>query len=305
MQRQPTQVQALTSTAAAARGGAPSLASASSGAVVEAQRALAEVQAQALMAKQFPRDEIRSFERIMAACSRPKLAEVALYAYKRGGQIVSGPSIRLAEVLAQAWGNIMCGVKEVEQRDGESTMLAYAWDAETNYREVREFVVPHERDVDGGSKPLTSSRDIYEHTANLAARRKRACILAVIPRDVVDEAVSRCLETQAGDATVPLVDRARRMAADFAAHGVTVDMIEARLGHPLAAISAPQLAQLRQIYQSISDGVSTRGQWFERPATAKASATAQDLTARLKAGAPASPSSSVAAAPETAPAVNA
>jgi len=33
-------------------------------------------------------------------------AEVASYEYPRGNEKVSGPSIRLAEVLAQCWGNM-------------------------------------------------------------------------------------------------------------------------------------------------------------------------------------------------------
>lgn len=43
---------------------------------------------------------------------------------------------------------------------------------------------------------LTDSRDIYEATANFGARRMRACILGVIPGDVVDMAVNECKETQ-------------------------------------------------------------------------------------------------------------
>src|SRR6185295_15732166 len=62
-----------------------------------------EVQAAMVMAKQFPRDEIRAWDRIMKACERPKLAEESQYSFPKGGANVSGPSIRLAEVLAQNW----------------------------------------------------------------------------------------------------------------------------------------------------------------------------------------------------------
>lgn len=55
-----------------------------------------------------------------------------MYQYLRGGTKVTGPSIRLAEVLAQNWGNLSFGVKELEQRDGESIAMAYTWDLETN-----------------------------------------------------------------------------------------------------------------------------------------------------------------------------
>src|SRR5690606_36069410 len=78
-------------------------------------RAAQEVQAAMVIAKRFPRDENTAFARIMRACKRKQLAEAAIYAYPKGGTNVQGPSIRLAEALAQAWGNIDFGVIELEQ----------------------------------------------------------------------------------------------------------------------------------------------------------------------------------------------
>lgn len=75
-------------------------------------------------------------------------------------------------------------------------MMAYAWDLETNTRVTKIFGVEHKRDTRNGSYALTDSRDIYEATANFGARRMRACILGVIPGDVVDMAVNECKETQ-------------------------------------------------------------------------------------------------------------
>ncbi|MCY9503122.1 hypothetical protein P4H26_22205, partial [Paenibacillus larvae] len=79
-----------------------------------------EVKAAIFMAKQFPRDQQASFNRIIQSCKRKKLAEEAEYEFPKGGSKISGPSIRLAEVVAQAWGNIDYGLIELEQRHGES-----------------------------------------------------------------------------------------------------------------------------------------------------------------------------------------
>ncbi|HLY57915.1 MAG TPA: hypothetical protein VKS60_20295, partial [Stellaceae bacterium] len=97
---------------------------------VAVQRELAEVQGAVLMARRFPRNRIQAMDRILQDCTRPSLAENALYTYSRGGTEITGPSIRLAEVLAQNWGNLSFGMREVEQRSfagrpGESTMIAY------------------------------------------------------------------------------------------------------------------------------------------------------------------------------------
>lgn len=123
------------------------------------------------------------------------MAENATYVYDRGDSKVEGASIRLAEVVARHWGNFNCGVIEVERRSGESTVKAFAWDLESNYYDEKVFTVSHWRDTKAGGYALTKDRDIYEKVANDAARRKRACIMAVIPAYVFDEAIDACTAT--------------------------------------------------------------------------------------------------------------
>jgi len=235
---------------------------------VSESRAVAEVQAAYVIAKKFPRDENASYMRIMKACERPFLAEQAMYAYPRGGQLVTGPSIRLAEAMAQAWGNIDCGIKEVSQSDGMSVAEAYAIDLETNVRVVKTFHVPHSRDTKQGKKRLTDSRDIYELVANQGARRLRACILGVVPGDVVDAAVARCGKTMESS-DVPLADQVRKLIQAFDEIGVKPEHIEKRLGHKLDAIIPQEIVTLRGIYKSIKDGMADRTQFFEIASTLK------------------------------------
>ena len=228
-------------------------------------RAMQEVQAQVIVAMQNPRDETRALGRILEACKRKKLAEHAQYAYPKGGQVVEGPSIRLAETMARYWGNLDYGVAEIEQRNGESQMLAYCWDLETNTRSTKAFTVRHWRDTRQGGYALKDSRDIYELTANQGARRVRACILAILPGDIVDAAVEACAETLAGKSSEPLIDRLRKMIQAFVdlGQGVTQEMIVERLGHRLEATSEQELATLRKIYASLRDHMSTPASWFE------------------------------------------
>lgn len=175
-----------------------------------------EVQGAIVMAKKFPRDEYDAMERIKRTCQRATLAEQAIYSYPRGGQTVMGPSIRLAEALAQNWGNIDYGVIELEQKNGSSEMMAYAWDLESNTRVTKIFTVEHKRDTRKGTYQLTDSRDIYEATANFGARRMRACILGVIPGDVVDMAVGECKETvRKGIGKEPINERVTKLINAF------------------------------------------------------------------------------------------
>ena len=227
----------------------------------KSQREATEVQAMVIMAKQFPRDQIRAMDRILNACTRQSLAEGAVYSYPKGGQNVEGPSIRLAEVLAQNWGNLDFGIRELSQANGESVVEAYAWDLETNVRQAKVFQVPHKRFSKSGSKTLTDPRDIYEVVANQGSRRLRACILGVIPGDVVEKAVEQCSATLQSNVDLS-PEGIKKMAGVFAGFGVTIDMIQTRYQCRIEAIRPAQYLELRKIYTSIKDGMSKPADWF-------------------------------------------
>ncbi|MDL4842806.1 hypothetical protein [Aquibacillus rhizosphaerae] len=230
-------------------------------------REMEEVKGQIFMARQFPRNVFQSEQRILDNCKRPALAQVAVYSYPRGGTKVEGPSIRLAEVLAQNWGNLSFGVKELEQREGESVALAYAWDLETNVRQEKVFTVKHSRKAKGNIKKLDDPRDIYELVANNGARRVRSCILGVIPGDIVEKAVEECNRTMQGNNKSPFKDRiASALTAFKEKYRVTQDQIEGRFGYNLDAFTERDLADLIKIYNSLKDGMSKPEDWFSKGA---------------------------------------
>jgi hypothetical protein len=229
---------------------------------VEQTRAIAETQAAMAIAKKFPRDPVLAMDRILNACTRPTLAEQALYTYARGGTEITGPSIRLAEGLAQNWGNLSFGIRELEQRAGESTVETFCWDIETNTKQVKTFQVKHERFTKKGSYALTDPRDIYELTANQGARRLRACILGIIPGDVVEAAVKQCEVTLKSKAEVT-PERLKSLVEKFTEYQITTAQIEARIQRHLDAMTPGQMVSLGKIYNSLKDGMSTPGDWFE------------------------------------------
>src|SRR6185436_17575572 len=108
--------------------------------------------------------------------------------------------------------------------------MSFAVDLETNSWDTKVFTVRHWRDTRDGGHALTDERDIYELVANQGARRKRACILALIPGDIAEAAEAECDKTLAGENQEPREDRVRAMLVDFDKVGVTKEMIEVRLG---------------------------------------------------------------------------
>lgn len=230
-----------------------------------------EVQAAMVVAKRFPRDEMYAYNRIMKSCERKKLAENALYEFSRGDSKVTGPSIRLAEELARNWGNIDSGVLELEQKNGESTVMAYAWDLETNTRQTKIFTVRHERKTKkAGIIRLDDPRDIYEMVASQGARRVRACILAVIPGDVVDAAVEKCQQTLINGYSEPLIDRVRKIVAAFDKNfQVSLEMLEKYIGCKAESFSEHDYIRLQNVGRALKDGMAKREDYFEVRTAAK------------------------------------
>ena len=249
---------------------------------VEQSRTVTEAMGQLFLAKQFPRDRYHAYENLIEACSRVNLANQAIYSYPRGSAVIQGASIRLAEELARCWGNVDFGIKELSRQAGQSEWQAYAWDMQTNVRSTKTFTVKHERHTRNGVVKLTDPRDIYEVGANDGGRRLRACILAVMPPDLIDAAIEQCMKTLSGDATKSIGDKIKDMVAAFGKLGVTATNIEERTGKSLAAILPDELVELRTIYQSVKDGISKPSDFFGVPETAR-SETADEVNKALTA----------------------
>ena len=230
---------------------------------IESERAIAEAQGKLVLARRFPRDRAAAFAAIMEACDRPGFADDALYSFDRGGSTVSGGSIRLAEEVARCWGNIEYGLRELSRRETESEMEAYAWDLETITITSQKFTVRHLRDRSSGTPvKLTQERDIYEIGANLGARRLRERIFALIPADVKRAAEQRCRDIVAAQTNGPALIKA------FAELGVSIDMLDRRLGRPAESLLPDDLVDLRGIYKSIKSEGGKVEEWFPAPAAA-------------------------------------
>ncbi|MFI2667895.1 hypothetical protein [Micromonospora carbonacea] len=242
---------------------------------IEQSRAVAEVQAAVIAAKQMPRDIDRAMADMRRSCAQPALAVRAFFSFPRAGQAVSGPSIHLARELARCWGNIQYGVAELRRDDaaGISEMQAFAWDVETNTRSASIFIVPHRKDTQRGTKDITDLRDIYENNANQGARRVREAIFAVLPGWYTQEAQDLCRATIAG----PVPDLGKKIDAAVQAYGkrgITVAQLEEKLGVRRADWGGEEFTQLDILFGSLR-----RGEISQDEAFPPARVTTDDLTA--------------------------
>jgi hypothetical protein len=247
---------------------------------IEEARALAEIKAMVFMAKQHPRDQAASMDRILVACQRPSLAEAAIYNYAKGGSNITGASIRLAEAIAQMWGNIHFGVDELSKNEKRTELRAFAWDLETNTKEHMTFTSEHEIMAYGKIKKLTDPREIREAGANLAARAMRKCILGIIPGDVVEAAMNQCDETTRARADTSPAG-IKRVTDKFAEYGVTVKMIEKKIQRNISAITPAQIVSLGKTITSLKEGLGVASDYFDatdpdQPATGTKTESVKD-----------------------------
>lgn len=259
---------------------------------IQQTRELSQIMAEVMMAKQFPRDPSRALKSLEAACSRQTLAEHATYQYARGGTDITGPSIRLAEQLARSWENIKYGFNILDENDSASVVQAYAYDIECNIRAERQFVVPHVRGTKSGNKDISDPRDVYELCANNASRRVRACILQLIPSDVVDYAVDLCGKTLA--ASVKITPESIKVLCDWykSRWGVSETQIAKRIQRNVQSMSVGKYLELKRIAESLKDQMSQPSDWFDeeeqhatapqKPAEAAAAPKAEAAKAEQK-----------------------
>jgi hypothetical protein len=258
-------------------------------------RELAETQTKYLMAERFPRDEVGAMDRILNAFSRRTLAEKAAYQFARGGTDIAGPSIRAAEAIAQQWGNMDSGWRELQRGvavDGVpfSEVEAFCVDLQSRNSKRLQFIVRHWRDTKSGGYKLKDERDIYELCANQAQRRLRACILASVPGDVTEAAMQQAEVTLKANADTSSEAMAKMITA-FAEFGVTKEHIEKRIQRRLDAITAAQVVSLKRIYASLRDDMSAPSEWFDiaPPEPSASGIDAVKAAASAKTAKPASP----------------
>jgi hypothetical protein len=270
------------------------------GTMVEQARAIAEVRAAVMIAMERPRDRQAAIAEMREVCGIQALAERAFFRVPRGGQQVNGESIHLARELARCWGNIDYGVKELGRDDarGQSELLAFAWDMQTNARSEITFIVPHKR----GSKAITGTQEVYENNASFAGRRLREAIFSVLPVWFKEEAATICHQTLQKGGGKPIDQRRADCLVAFENIGVSRAQLERKQGRKVEDLTATDLAQLGVILKSIARGEVARDEEFPRDQIA-APANADGFEA-ASAGAAPRQAEPVAAAPPAAPAAS-
>lgn len=235
-----------------------------------AAREQADIQSALIVAKRFPRNEDEAFAKLLKASKRSSFAANARYAFPRGGATVTGPSVNLAREAARMWGNIRYGINVLPSSDDAYHIEAWALDVETNTRtSAQDRFAKKIYRKRGGWQKTEDERDLRELLNRRGALAVRNCLLQLLPRDLIEDALSACAETDRkaaqGDLKKDPTTVRRGLIGAFGEFGVTVEMLETFLGHSMEELNAEEVTNLRGVYKSMRDGNSKRGDHFKLP----------------------------------------
>jgi hypothetical protein len=229
--------------------------------VYQQDKAMADLQIST--AKLYPRNIQRAKKNAVDIVSMDEAtAQTCTYSVPRGGRAITGPSVHLAKILAQQWGNLRIEAKVVDISATHITSEAVCFDLESNFAlktQVKRSIV-----AKNGRRFPEDMITVTGNAANSIALRN--AILAVIPRPVVDAVYNAAIQTLTGDVSdeKKLRKRARTIVDKMmGTYAITEEQVLSAIGKAsVDFITADDLAVLIGIGTSIKEGDTTIEQAF-------------------------------------------
>jgi hypothetical protein len=225
----------------------------------------AEINQQIATAKRYPRS-LKAFlnEALQMATLNERVAQECIYALPRQGKTIEGPSARLAEIIACAWGNSRAGARVVDDKGDFVTAQGVFHDLERNVAITYEV---QRRITDKSGKRFNS--DMIGVTANAACSiALRNAILKGVPKAFWSDIYDQARAVAVGNSQT-LANRRARALQSLQKFGATPEMVFAKLGVTGEAdITIDHLSTLFGIATALRDGDSTVEEVFDTTAPA-------------------------------------
>jgi hypothetical protein len=222
----------------------------------------AAIDVQISTAKAYPRNITRATQNALAIVTiDADTAKTCTYSVPRGGKAITGPSVHLAKILAQVWGNMRVEAKVVSIDATQVTSEAVCFDLENNLAiktQVKRSIV---------GRTGRYSEDMITVTGNAAnSIALRNAVLSVIPRAIVDKIYNAAKQTITGDVsdkTKLIAKRKQVVDALKDTYSVTEKEILFAIGKAAVDhITPDDLVVLIGIGTAIKDGDTTVDQAF-------------------------------------------
>jgi len=219
----------------------------------------AEIDVQIATAHKFRRSVAAFKEQALAmATLDEETAASCFYKIPRGGKVIEGPSVRLAEIIGSCWGNMRYGSRIVDEERDYVTAQGVAHDLEKN---VSVTIEVRRRITDKRGKRYNA--DMIQVTANAACSISlRNAIFKVIPKAFANSIYDAAKLVAIGDATT-LVERRTKAIDYFTKMGVMPERVFAVLGKDgIEDVNLEDLELLTGLKTAIKDGDTTVDQAF-------------------------------------------
>lgn len=221
-----------------------------------------EVDMQVATAKQYPRNLPDVLNKIATyATMDAETAEDCFYVLRRGGEPIEGLSVRMAEIIAGAWGNLRVQTRIIGNDGKTITAQGVCHDLETN---VAVSVEVRRRITDKYGK--TFSDDMQVVTGNAAsAIAFRNAVLKVVPKAVTKKVIADVKRVALGQ-SLDLETSRQNMIQYFAKLGVTEGMLQEYLGiKKREEIDKEAVFELRATANAIKEGTTSVQESFIKP----------------------------------------
>lgn len=225
-----------------------------------------EVDMQIATAKQYPRDIQQALNRIQTlATLDEETAGDCFYTLRRGngGQVIEGLSVRFAEIIAGAWGNLRAQARIIGNDGRTITAQGVCHDLETNFAVSVEV---KRRITDKNGK--TYNEDMQVMTGNAAcAIAFRNAVLKVVPKSVTKRIIEQVKQVAIGQA-MDLETSRSKMIAYFARLGVNQSALFSYLGvKRVEDVDAQMIYELRGLANALKEGTTTIAETFPTAST--------------------------------------
>jgi hypothetical protein len=186
----------------------------------------AEIESQVATARKYPRSVTRFYDDAMAmATLAPEVAAGCVYALPRGGKTISGPSVRLAEIVACCWGNLRTATRIVEENERFLKAEAVCIDLERN----NGVCIQVQRRITDRNNRRYGDDMINTTAAAASAIAFRNAVFRVVPSAFVQPVYRAALDTMAGKAG-SFAESRQGWLEHWASQGVKAERVLRALG---------------------------------------------------------------------------
>jgi len=279
-------------------------------AIAVSASARAEIESAFVMALKMPRNREQARVEIVDSCRNLRFAEKVKYKKpvgkkKVGNQwvqnFVEGPSIRFAEEMIRTWGNVKIQCVTIYEDSFKRITLVNVVDLQKNISYSKQITVDKtvERKNAAGREVISERINSYNEKisivvatsdevtikeAALISKEIRNASLRLIPQDIIDEAMQITSTTIEAGVSSDIHGSRKTLIDVFAKLGIKPLDLEEYLGHSIDATTPKEIADLKIIFKTISDGQATWKDFVDKTEVASDVKNLEQVPIDLKPG---------------------